>query len=185
MVLPMAIPKAQVSAEAIIAIRQQYADGVVMREIVKEHDVTKETVYYFVDGGARTPEPQFPPLPRRVTKPRAKSIEDAGPARRLFVKRLWRTAAAQVRDIQNRLDTLGRKTSERDIRALAVLVKTLRELAAFDQAQLAAQTRTDPDDDDYGPRDINDFRRELARKMDALVARRTARNDSERESGMD
>jgi hypothetical protein len=184
-VLPMAIPKAQVSTEAITAIRQQYADGVVLREIVKEHDVTKETVCYFVDGGARSPEPQFPPLPRRVTKPRAKSIEDSGPARRLFVKRLWRTAAAQVQDIQNRLDSLGHKSFDSDVRALAVLVKTLRELAAFDETHLAAKTRTDSDDDDYGPRDINDFRRELARKMDALVARRTARNDSERESGTD
>jgi hypothetical protein len=103
----------------------------------------------------------------------------------MFVKRLWQTAAKQVQDIQRRLDSLGVESSERDVRALAVLVKTLRELAAFDEANAAAQTRTDSDDDDYGPRDINDFRRELARKMDAIVSRRTARADRDGEGGMD
>jgi len=181
----MTIAKSKVAAEAIISIRAQYAADVVVAKIARDHDVTKETVYYFVDGGPHDPEPQFPPLPRRVIKPRATSLEDPGPARRMFVKRLWQTAAKQVQDIQRRLDSLGVESSEREVRALAVLVKTLRELAAFDEANAAAQTRTDSDDDDYGPRDSNDFRRELARKMDAIVSRRTARADRDGEGGMD
>ena len=100
---------------------------VVVAKIARDHDVTKETVYYFVDGGPHDPEPQFPPLPRRVIKPRATSLEDPGPARRMFVKRLWQTAAKQVQDIQRRLDSLGVKSSEGDVRALAVLVKDLAD----------------------------------------------------------
>lgn len=181
----MPIAKADLSVEAITIIRQQYADGVVLRNIIQDNEVTKETIYYCVDGGPHDPEPRYPPLPRRRTKPRADNAHDSNPTRRILVRRLWQTASQQVKEIQSRLNSMGQESSERDARALAVLVKTLRDLAAFDEANPAAQTRTDFDDDDYGPRDINDFRRELARKMDAIVSRRTARDDREGEGGMD
>jgi hypothetical protein len=181
----MPIAKADLSVEAITTIRQQYADRVAVAKIVADNNVSKETVYYFVDGGPHDPEPQYPPLPRRQTKPRAGNALDSGPARRILVGRLWHTATLQVKEIQSRLNSMGQESSERDARALAVLVKTLRDLVAFDEANPATQTRTDSDDDDYGPRDINDFRRELARKMDAIVSRRTARDDRDREGGMD
>jgi hypothetical protein len=181
----MPIAKADLSVEAITTVRQQYAGGVSVATIVADNDVSKDTLYYFVDGGPHDPEPRYPPLPRRRTQPRADNAHDSNPARRILVQRLWRTATAQVKEIQSRLNSMGQESSERDARALAVLVKTLRDLAASDEANPAAQTRTDSDDDDYGPRDINDFRRELARKMDALVARRTARADRDGEGGMD
>jgi hypothetical protein len=181
----MPIAKADLSVAAITTIRQQYADGVVLRNIIQDNDVSKETIYYCVDGGPHDPEPRYPPLPRRRTRPRADNAHDSNPARRILVQRLWRTASQQVKEIQSRLHSIGQESSERDARALAVLVKTLRDLAAFDEANPAAQTRTDSDDDDYDPRDMDEFRRELARKMDAIIARRTERVSGDSESGAD
>jgi hypothetical protein len=60
---------------------------------------------------------------------------------------------------------------ERDARMLAVLVKTLRELAALDESHkdAARAVQADPTDDDPVPRDIDEFRRELARRIQAFV----------------
>jgi hypothetical protein len=87
------------------------------------------------------------------------------------VARIWRTAEAQVRDIEDRLRARAQPPDERekDARTLAVLVKTLRELTALDEAE----GRSETEDDDSGPRDIDEFRRDLARRMDAFVAERT------------
>ena len=51
-----------------------------------------------------------------------------------LVGRLWRTAEAQVRDIEERLARHQQQPDERerDARTLAVLVKTMRELSALD-----------------------------------------------------
>jgi DNA-binding transcriptional MerR regulator len=181
----MSVERTPPSPETITNIRQQYADGVPVVRILAENKVTKDTLYHWVDGGPSDPARRLPPIPRRQTQRR--SSDDPAGARRLLVARLWRAAARQVRDIEQRLKGVGQDLPERerDVRALAVLVKTLRELAAFDEAHPAAQTRTDPDDDDTGPRDIDEFRRELARKMDALVARRAARVHSDSESRTD
>jgi hypothetical protein len=58
---------------------------------------------------------------------------------------------------------------ERAGRALAALTRTLRELnGLLSQHQPPAGT----DDDDDGAADIDEFRRDLARRMDAMVAAR-------------
>jgi hypothetical protein len=169
--------------ETIARIRQQYAAGLRITDILDENKVSKDHLYYWIDGGPS--DRPLPPIPRRTK--RRQPPDDPVKDRRLLVARLWRTANRQVRDIEERLKEVGQGSPERerDVRALAVLVKSLRELAAFDEAHPAATTRTNPEDDDYGPRDIDDFRRELARKMDALVARRTERAAGDPESGMD
>jgi hypothetical protein len=169
--------------QTIARIRQEYADGVRIKDIQDENKVSKEQLYYWIDGGPS--DRPLTPIPRRTK--RRELPGDAVKDRRLLVARLWRTANRQVRDIEERLKDIGQESPERerDVRALAILVKSLRELAAFDEAHPAATTRTDSDDDDYGPRDIDDFRRELARKMDALVARRAERVAGDPESGMD
>jgi hypothetical protein len=174
--------------ETIARIRQQYADGVPLAQISVDNKVNKSTVYRWVDGGgSRDPARRLPPVPRR-RRPASKDVTAVDvtqddckdgishAARGLLVKRLWRAAEAQVGDIEQRLAAAGQEPPERerDARLLAVLVKTLRELAAFDQAHSAAQSRTEPADDDAGPRDMDEFRRELARKIDAIIAERDA-----------
>jgi hypothetical protein len=56
--------------------------------------------------------------------------------------------------------------TERRARTLASLARTLRELSQLQQADKKQKTN----DDDSMPRDVNELRRELARKLDALIA---------------
>ena len=159
------------TSATIMRIRQQYADGVPVAQICAENGIVDATIYYWVDGGPRDPARRLAPIARRRAYQSRTSPKSE--ARQKLVERLWRTAERQVREIEERLKSVGQKSSERehDTRSLAVLVKTLRELAAFDEAHPAAQTQTEPIDDDE-PRDMDEFRRELARIMDAIIARR-------------
>jgi hypothetical protein len=72
---------------------------------------------------------------------------------------------------------------ERDVRMLALLVKTLRELSAF-EAGAAKQDETDDDDDDYEPRDMDALRAELLRRLNAMAESEKARREVQaREEG--
>jgi hypothetical protein len=91
--------------------------------------------------------------------------------RSALVKRMWRAAEAQVREIENRLlqDSPEPLERERDARVLAVLAKTLRELSALEEIKPNKRTLA-PADDDAVPRNMDELRRSLARKLEALVA---------------
>ena len=94
--------------------------------------------------------------------------EQAAVSREALVARLWRAAERQVSAVERRIDT--DKGEDRNAHSLAVLVKTLRELSALDAA---AGRGGASEDDDAGPRDIEEFRNELAREIEAFVASRT------------
>ena len=53
------------------------------------------------------------------------------------MKRLWSNAEAQVAQIEARMKQSGQAPddSERDARTLAILIRMLRELSAFDEAK--------------------------------------------------
>jgi hypothetical protein len=163
----MAIPP-----EKVAHVRARYAAGDSVAKILAETEMTLSTFYAALDGklddgGATKPEP----IPRRSKKPaRVKRARRARPATRAaLVSRLWRAAERQVREIERRLGHDDREgaDNEREARALAVLVKALRELHAFDVAQACGKTEPDANDD---VRDLDEFRRELARKIDRLAA---------------
>jgi AcrR family transcriptional regulator len=173
--------------EKAIAMRADYAaDELSVDEICQKHKVSSGTLYYLVDGGPPSGDLHLPPLPRRSAGV-ARAALAPGAKRAALVKRMWRTAELQVRDIEQRLkhampEPLER---ERDARVLAVLAKTLRELSALDASQQDNQTIA-PEDDDPIPRDIDEFRRELARRIHALVESRTGgRIPGEPGSGME
>jgi hypothetical protein len=94
------------------------------------------------------------------------------------VKRLWRTAELQVRDIEERL-RLNQLPDERerDARVLAIIVKTVRELRAMQGADDKESA-----ENDNATGNIDDFRRELARKIDGIIARRGERTAGDAES---
>ncbi len=118
--------------------------------------------------------------PKRTTRPVRRSpapvsIEPASPAsdppeRADLVRRLWSAAEFQVSDIEARMSAPRRMPAERerDARTLAVVSRTLRELIALDGVQAAQDKEgaTEPDDD--GPADIEEFRRELERRLAAI-----------------
>jgi hypothetical protein len=96
--------------------------------------------------------------------------------RAVVVQKLWESAARQVADLHARVLDVGLDADERerDVRMLAVMVKTMRELAALDDATAAG---ADDRDDEPDSRDIDEFRRELARRIDALVAAQSGEID--------
>jgi hypothetical protein len=100
-----------------------------------------------------------------VATPRVFTAAD----RAAVVQKLWESAERQVVDLHGRVMSAGLDADERerDGRVLAVMVKTMRELAALDEATLASHDDASEQGD---RRDIDEFRRELARRIDALVA---------------
>jgi hypothetical protein len=155
--------------EAVARARKLYAESSVpLSRILAEIGMTRSDLYHFVDGAGGT----LPPLPRRGRSAGGRRSRPSGD-RAGLVKRIWRTAERQVRDIEERvLRNQDQQPGERadDARTLAVLIKALRELSALDERKGAKDNDLTHDD---GPRDIDEFRRELARKMDAFIESRT------------
>jgi hypothetical protein len=166
------------SADDIALARQQYLDGVPVSHILANTGMSHGTFYYWLDGGPDDGGgPRLPPLPRR-REVMGKRRPPAVSHRASLIARLWRTAERQVRDIEYRL---GKKLQEpgereRDARVLAAMVKTLRDLSAFDRAHSEAAGTTDSASkhDEPVPRDVDELRRELARRVDILRQRRAA-----------
>ncbi|WP_276199737.1 hypothetical protein [Chelatococcus sp. XZ-Ab1] len=101
-----------------------------------------------------------------------------GEARRrsTLVARLWRAAERQVREIEARAKTVRGDAAgaERDARALATLARTLRELTEFSAEPGGVAAGRERDEDGAAFREFDDFRRELARKLDRLREERGA-----------
>jgi hypothetical protein len=150
------------------AVRNDYAAGVLtIKQICAKYGIGEATLYYWVRGGPRVEgKRMFPPLPGRNPRPRKTD-------RVKVVELLWQGMASQVRELEQRLAGT-QKPAERecDTRNMAVLVKTLRELSDFDDTKLKAKKKAAsnpaPEVNDDDPRDIDEFRRELARRIAAL-----------------
>ncbi|WP_150288089.1 hypothetical protein [Rhabdaerophilum calidifontis] len=117
-------------------------------------------------------------------------IRRARPAgRRRLVARLWRTAERQVAEIETRLQAAETDPAhlERDAKTLAILARTVRDLVALEveaaeaaapaprRSRLIADSRMpargeagDSTDDAGEARNLEDFRAELARRLDQL-----------------
>ena len=113
------------------------------------------------------------PEPAKPAKPNAgEHVDSASPplrSRKALAVRVQRVVERELDAIDSILGVLGAADSaeaERSARTLASLARALKEvmrLAAPEQA-------SDPDEDDPVPRDLDEFRRELARRIEALAA---------------
>jgi hypothetical protein len=119
------------------------------------------------------------PLIETVCVPIAPQAEAAGAAEapEAIVPRLQSAIGRVLPTIESVLARLAAAPAhpreiERAARALAALTRTLRELNELLSAHRAAAGRPAADDDDM-PEDIDAFRNELARRIDAFVASRT------------
>lgn len=159
--------------ERVALARRRYVEGATVRSICAETGIRNLDMLYrclageFDDGSGARPAP----IPRRRSGVR---IRRRPANRTALVERLWRTADQQVQQIEERLQAAGLEPTEREgnARMLATLVKTLRELAAFDAAQKprGSKVRKDDDDDEPVPRNVDELRRSLAQKLEAFVA---------------
>jgi hypothetical protein len=161
----------------VALVRRLYADGVFVNAIVAQSGIKNLNIIYrcvaglYPDGSGVKPAP----IPQRRQGVR---VRHRMGSRAALVTRMWRTAERQVEEIEDRLAVAGLELAEREsnARTLAVVAKTLRELAAVDEAETTRKGKKQPSDDDIDddvPRDIDEFRRELARRINALVDSRT------------
>jgi hypothetical protein len=161
-----------VSPEMVALARRLYADGATLDSILRRTGIKKlATLYRCVDGqlddGSGTrPEPL---LRRRPGVTRARPRRGTRVA---LITRLWRTAESQVSDIEARLakDNPNRSEREGDVRMLAVLMRTLRDLRAFDEAERARAEKTPSQEhDEQPPQTIEELRASLQRKLETYL----------------
>ena len=157
--------------EEIERARAMYVEAFTISRILAATNMSLGTLYYWLDGGPRGADgPLLPPIPRRrvVIGKRRRPLQ-ADPVS--LTNRLCRTAERQARDIQLRLARGGAPIAERerDVRMLALLVKTLRELSAFEAG--IQPNASEPDDE---PRDMDALRAELCRRIGVLCAQAQA-----------
>lgn len=168
------IPMTQtVPPETVALARRRYIEGVTVREIMAVTGLSQWAAYRcfagIYDDGSGQPLTALPPRRAHVHKS----------SRKAAIQRLWSSVDRQVRKIEELLGCDGATSQERDghTRALAALMRTLREMSEFDQAQAARSRRGSRKpkerNDDPVPRDLDELRRELARRMQAFVRERT------------
>ncbi|TCT07638.1 hypothetical protein [Aquabacter spiritensis] len=173
------------SAQQVATVRALYAEGRAIKDITAETGFSAPRIYAWLDREiAPDGTVRAAPLPRRRLGASGARDPDLR-RRRSLANRIWRAAEAQVCEIETRLAALGGAPAEaeRDARALAVLARVVRELAALGAAarkaaaddaapreDTAARDDGPPRDDEdaRGPADLDSFRRELARRLDAL-----------------
>jgi hypothetical protein len=148
--------------------REMYAAGATARAIKVETGLSTWMAYHWIDGGPKTDG--VPPLPRRNNVVRRRLLKGD---RIALVGRMMIAAEAQVSEIEARLaEGSNTPDRERDARTLAVLARTMRELIAVDSLQRGGEQRVKKQErhDDPVPRDVDELRRRLARRLDQLVA---------------
>lgn len=168
-------------SDAVLRARQMYADGAPLKDIIASTGLTREMLYRWLDGGGLLPR-----LPRRHGG-RERARRKRG--RAAMIDRIMRAADKQARAISRRLAEDGVPLTEREqqTRSLAVLARTMRELIALETAEAEAQKLQTKANDDSIPRDIDELRRELTRRLNALLDARQAgaRRGSERTAAAD
>jgi hypothetical protein len=169
--------------EAAQRARQMYAEGVDTRTIMAETGLSTWTLYNWLDGRAsRTGEQVLEPLPKRRI---VRNLRITPGDRRSLVERMMRSAERQVAEIELRVGS-PRHDREKDARMLAVLARAMRELTAVDALNRDLERVKEPAPeveksgkaDEPVPRDIEELRRSVSQKLQAIIAERTGEADS-------
>jgi hypothetical protein len=103
--------------------------------------------------------------------------EKSSPIDRLEALVVKEIEAEEAAHAQRRGKHSVAKTSERNARTLATLTQTLHALQRMRAGENPEHENFNDDYDDM-PRDLDEFRRDLARRIDAFVASRTDGNDA-------
>jgi hypothetical protein len=156
--------------ENALRARSLYSEGKPTREILAETGLNLWALYYWLDGGPVTAGvPALPPIEKRNRRaPKLKRAE--------LIERMLRAAERQVTGIELQLEGTRQEPgeAERNVRTLAVLAKTMQSLAALDAQHKRAAPKPKAAKNESMPRSIDELRRSLARKLEAIIAERDA-----------
>ena len=165
--------------------RSMYIENFTVSRCLAATDMSLGTFYYWLDGGpvGEDGKRMLPPIPRRrkVVGKRRRPLKTD---RVSLAARLWRTTERQLRDIEERLarPVVGASAGperERDVRILASLTRTLRDLAAFERVGLGAGLGQKEADKAAAPgvaaggappQELDAYRLDLMRRLDHIVA---------------
>jgi hypothetical protein len=156
--------------------RSMYAEKFTVARCLAAGNMSHGTLYYWLDGGPRDDKgvALLPPIARRrqIAGKRRKPLAGSSVS---LLARLTRTAERQALDIEQRLSrpAASGPERERDVRILAMLTRTLRDVVAMAPDGLAQRDAQDAEHDPV-PDNIDEFRYELARRINAFVAARRA-----------
>lgn len=109
-------------------------------------------------------ETPSPPAAKRKPAPRG---------RKAVISKLWKAAQTQLEAHEAHLAELpaGTAASEVDAKTLATLARTVRELVALDSAAAGEGGKSEDEPSPAeGLRRVDELRRELARRMERLIA---------------
>ena len=110
------------------------------------------------------------------TKPVDGAAFDPPQQRIAIAQRILTTVEREMDAIERILKTItpgDQLEAEHGARTLASLSRTLRDIAALNRLDDETPNDDAEDDDDPIPRDIDEFRNELARRIDALIEKRS------------
>jgi len=171
-------PRRPVPVPATAALaRRLYAEGLPLAEIRARTGLSTGAAYRWIDREvAADGTVTLNPLGRRAT--RAVCAPTGETPRARLLGRLWRAAERQVAEIEARMhhaEAAGGEgprpaaDAEKDARALALIARTLRELVATEDAGAPRGPAAKPAKAEDEPiRDLDEFRRELARRLERL-----------------
>ncbi len=164
---PAAAPDEAVSDEAArqAAIRRDYEAGAMpVAAVCAAHAISSPALYRLAARQGWKKRAPAKPRRRRAKPCRTKPRRGT---RAQLIRRLTRAAMKQVADAEKRLTEGGASAIAEEAKTLAVLVKTLKDLDGLDTARSPARAQaTDAGDGDI--RDLDEFRRDLARRIEAL-----------------
>lgn len=119
------------------------------------------------------------PAEEAMIQPRTRRGARSRPdPRHRVVSRLWQTAERQVREVESRLKKLRDDpvALERDAKTLAILARTVRELVALDEGK--SPPGQGENAGGIQNLSIDEFRRELAQKLEQLRVERAGEQPS-------
>jgi hypothetical protein len=156
--------------------RQMYADGATIVAIKAETGLARNALYRWLEGAPQKGGGNLlPPLPKRRIVKRTSAGD-----RLSVVARIMRAAERQVAEIDRRIGTENDQ-GEKDARTLALLARTVRELTAVDAMNRELDTVKEApggndssarSSDEPVPRDIEELRRSVSRKLQQIIAER-------------
>ncbi|MFG1464257.1 hypothetical protein V5F77_15305 [Xanthobacter sp. DSM 24535] len=164
--------------------RALYEAGTPIRQIAAETGLCLSAVYFWADRIVeKDGTVHRAPAPRRYLSHPTRSPNQT--RRRAMLARLWHAAERQMDEIDARVEALdaaqtpappgAARDSEKDAKALAVLARVVRELGTLENIDTAAakaggQKGGSAAQQEEGARgrDLDTFRRELARRIDRL-----------------